>query len=66
MAWAKRDSSKMKVAEQFFQTFLNVPHQALCRKNTLKRTGHHERLRDMLGQSYPFMPNHACCFIFSR
>ena len=40
----------------FLKVSLNVLHQALFReKKTIKMIGQYSRLRDMMGQSYPFM-----------
>ena len=48
---------KLKLPMIFFKLSLNVLHQALFRKKSIKMIGHHSRLRDMMGQSYPI---YAC------
>ena len=41
----------------FFETFPICPLQSTVSKNTIKMIGHHFRLREMMGQSYPI---YAC------
>ena len=41
----------------FFETFPQCSTPSIVSKKTIKVTGHHSRLRDMMGQSYPI---YAC------
>ena len=41
----------------FFKTFPECSLPSTVSKNTLKMIGHHSRLRDVMGQSYPI---YAC------
>ena len=49
----------------FFETFFECSLLSTVSKNTLKKIGHHVRLRDVTGQSYPIYAcirgNHARC-----
>jgi len=38
---------------KFFETFLESSPLSTVSKKTIKMIGHHSRLRDMMGQSYP-------------
>ena len=56
--------SKVKVIPQkkkfpinFFETFPECSPPSIVSKKTIKMIGHHSRLRDMMGQSYPI---YAC------
>ena len=48
---------KKKFAMKFFETFLECSPPSIVLKKTIKMIGHHSRLRDMMGQSYPI---YAC------
>ena len=67
----KTRNSNVKVIPQklnlpmiFFETFPECSLPSTVSKNTIKMMGHHSRLRDMKGQSYPIYgcirANHAC------
>ena len=40
-----------------FETFLECSLPKTVSKNTVKKLGRHAPLKDMMDQSYPFMPN---------
>ena len=40
----------------FFETFPECSLPSTVSKNTIKMIGHHSRLRDVMGQSTPFVP----------
>ena len=40
----------------FFETFPECTLPSTVSKNVIKMIGHHSRLRDVMAQSYPFMP----------
>ena len=48
---------KLNLPMNFFEIFLESSLLSTVLKNTIKMTGHHSRLRDMIGQSYPI---YAC------
>ena len=54
---------KLKLPMNFFETFPERSLPSTVSKNAIKIIGHHSRLRDMMGQSYPIYactrPNHA-------
>ena len=55
---------KKKLPMNFFKTFPECsPPSIVSRKKKIKMIGHHSRLRDMMGQSYPInacsRANHA-------
>ena len=61
----KMISQKLKLTMNFFETFPGCSPPSTFSKKTIKVIGHHSRLRDMMGQSYPIYPctraNHAHC-----
>jgi len=48
---------KLNLSMNFFETIPETSLLSTVSKNTIKMIGHHPRLRDMMGQSYPI---HAC------
>ena len=48
---------KLKLPIHFFETFPESSLLNTVSKKTMKMIGHHSRLRDMMGQSYPI---YAC------
>ena len=48
---------KKKFPINFFETFPEYSPPSIVSKKTIKMIGHHSRLRDMMGQSYPI---YAC------
>ena len=48
---------KLKFPMNFFKTFPECSLPSTVSKKTIKMIGHHSRLRDMMGQSYPI---YAC------
>ena len=46
------DSSEIKVADEFFESFPECSLPSTVSKNTIKMIGHHSCLRDVMGQSY--------------
>ena len=44
---------KLNLPMNFFETFPEISLLSTVSKNTTKMIGHHSRLRDMMGQSYP-------------
>ena len=48
---------KKKFPINFFETFPECSPPSIVSKETIKMIGHHSRLRDMMGQSYPI---YAC------
>ena len=54
---------KLKLRMIFFKLSLNVLYQAHFSKNTIKMIGHYARIRDVTGQSYPFMPVSRALFV---
>ena len=48
---------KLKFLINLFETFLECSLPSTVSKKTIKRIGHHSRLRDMMGQSHPI---YAC------
>ena len=50
---------KYKLPMNFFKTFPKCSLPSTVSKNTIKIIGHHSRLRDVMGQSYPI---YACTF----
>ena len=48
---------KLNVPMNFFETFPESSLLSTVSKKTIKMIGHHSRLRDMTGQSYPI---YAC------
>ena len=44
---------KLKLPMNYFETFPECSLPSTVSKRTLKMIGHHSRLRDMMGQSYP-------------
>ena len=44
---------KLNLPMNFFETFPESSVVSTVSKNTIKMIGHHSRLRDMMGQSYP-------------
>ena len=44
---------KLKFPMNFFKTFPECSLPSTVSKKTIKMIGHHSRLRDMMGQSYP-------------
>ena len=48
---------KKKLPMNFFETFPECSPPSIVSKKTIKMIGHHSRLRDMMGQSYPI---YAC------
>ena len=60
----EKDNSDIKVIPQkkkfpmnFLETFPECSPPSIVSKKTIKMIGHHSRLRDMMGQSYPI---YAC------
>ena len=48
---------KLNLPMNFFETFPESSLLSTVSKKTIKMVGHHSRLRDMMGQSYPI---YAC------
>ena len=48
---------KLNLPMNFFETFPESSLLSTVSKKTIKMIGHHSRLRDMMGQSYPI---YAC------
>ena len=48
---------KKKFPMNFFETFPECSPPSIVSKKTIKMIGHHSRLRDMMGPSYPI---YAC------
>ena len=48
---------KQKLPMNVFETLTECSLPSTASKNTIKSIGHHSRLRDMIGQSYPM---YAC------
>ena len=48
---------KLNLLMNFFETFPESSLLSTVLKKTIKMIGHHSRLRDMMGQSYPI---YAC------
>ena len=48
---------KKKITDEFFETFPERSLPSTVSEKTIKMIGHHSRLRDMMGQSYPI---YAC------
>ena len=48
---------KLKLPMNYFETFPECSLPSTVSKRTIKMRGHHSRLRDMMGQSYPI---YAC------
>ena len=48
---------KLKLPMNFFETFPECSLPSTVLKDTIKMIGHHPRLRDVTGQSYPI---YAC------
>ena len=44
---------KLNLPMNFFETFPESSLLSTFSKKTIKKIGHHSRLRDMMGQSYP-------------
>ena len=60
------DSSEKKFPINFFETFPECSPPSIVSKKT-KMIGHHSRLRDMMGQSYPiYACSRANYAIFNR
>ena len=57
------DSSEIKVTNEFFEPFPECSLPSTVPKNKINMIGHHARLRDVTGQSYPIYAytraNHA-------
>ena len=51
---------KLNLPMNFFETFPESSLLSTVSKKTIKMIGHHSRLRDMMGQSYPI---YACTYI---
>jgi len=47
---------KLNLQMNFFETFPESSLLSAVSKKTIKMIGHHSCLRDMMGQSCPFMP----------
>ena len=61
------DSSEKKFPIDFFQTFPECSPPSIVSEKTIKMIGHHSRLRDMMGQSYPiYACSRANYTIFNR